>query len=86
MTLKKWNYSTHTYDPYEPPVPCRVGTFFADFNQLINCASCGSELKYGDSYSSLEIHTPMGFGYCVCETCHAKEFERRLIYARHPQP
>ena len=28
---------------------------------------------YGDTYTSLEIHTAMGFGYGVCEDCY--EFE-----------
>ena len=40
-------------------------------------AQCGKELKYGDTYTSLEIHTAMGFGYGVCEDCYEFEWKRR---------
>lgn len=43
----------------------------------VNCAQCGREIKFGDSYTSKEIHTFSGFGYSVCEECYDKEWERR---------
>jgi hypothetical protein len=27
-------------------------------------------MTYGEGYTSLQVHTPTGFGYMVCESCH----------------
>jgi hypothetical protein len=35
-----------------------------------NCALCGREMTYGEGYTSLQVHTPTGFGYTVCKDCH----------------
>ena len=41
-----------------------------EMDDLINCPHCGKEIKFGDSYTSHEIHTPLGMGYAVCEECY----------------
>ena len=48
-----------------------------DLEEIVNCAQCGKELKYGDCYTSLEIHTDMGMGFAVCEDCYEEEWQRR---------
>lgn len=75
--LQKWNYKKHEYEKYIVPLLWNVKTYSKDFNEKINCASCGRKIEYGDSLTSLEIHTNIGFGYCVCEKCYEKEWTRR---------
>ena len=62
MKLQKWNYKTHTYDEYNVPDEWNVKTYSTNMEQEINCAECGKKVKYGDCYTSLEVHTEMGFG------------------------
>lgn len=80
MNLKKWNYKTHTYDTFEVPKEWNCKTYSSNMEEIINCPHCGKEFKYGDSYTSLEIHTDIGFGYGVCDDCYQKEWERRKKY------
>lgn len=80
MIAKKWNYKTHKYDDYVlPQGACLVDN---DLGKHINCAVCGQEIILGNSYTSLEIHTDCGFGYCVCDKCYKKEIQRRDKYDR----
>ena len=74
MILNKWNNKEHTYEPYEIPDDWNCKTYSNDMEEVINCPHCGRKLKYGDSYTSLEIHTDMGFGYGVCEKCYQNEW------------
>ena len=46
--------------------------------EIVTCPHCGDLIEYGDSYTSLEFHTEMGFGYAVCESCYELELERKL--------
>ena len=78
MILNKWNYKTHKYNPYIVSDAWNCKTYSNDMNEIVNCPHCGKEIKFGDCYTSLEIHTNIGFGYAVCEECHQKEIERRL--------
>lgn len=77
MILNKWNNKEHTYEPYEIPDDWNCKTYSNDMEEVINCPHCGRKLKYGDSYTSLEIHTDMGLGYGVCEKCYQNEWIRR---------
>ena len=45
-------------------------------DKVIACAGCGKPVKFGESFTSLEIHTETGFGFSVCPNCHAGEIER----------
>jgi hypothetical protein len=69
----KWNYETHSYDPYNPNFKLIL---MAELDDIVNCSQCGAELKYGDCYTSKEIHTEIGLGYPVCEDCYNKEIQR----------
>lgn len=79
--MRKWNYKTHRYDEYTPPIEDgRYPLLVDDMAEIINCAQCGKEIVYGDGYVSMEIHTQAGFGYVVCEECYQKEWSRRSYY------
>ena len=81
MILNKWNYETHKYDQYSVPDEWNCQTYSSDMKEIVNCPHCGKELGFGNTYTSLEIHTPVfGFGYGVCRECHEKELERRRKY------
>lgn len=75
MKAGKWNYNTKKYDEYELPEKAR--TYSDDLNLECQCASCGKPMIFGDGYTSLEIHTNMGFGYIVCADCYEQEFNRK---------
>ena len=40
-----------------------------NFDELINCANCGTQLEYGDSYKSHDIISDNKKHYCICEKC-----------------
>lgn len=77
MILKKWNYKKHVYEDYNVPNEWKVGTVFFRDTEEINCPHCGKKILYKDSFTSMEVHTEVGFGYCICEECHNEEWERR---------
>lgn len=79
MVLGKWNYETHEYDPYEIPDEWNV-PLITELEEIINCPHCGREVKYGETYTSKEIHNKVGFGYPVCDKCYEEEWERRRKY------
>ena len=76
--LRKWNYKTHEYDPYEVPDEWNVSTFESDMDTIVNCAECGKLITFGQGYTSRKIHTPFGMGYVVCKDCYDKEIEEEL--------
>lgn len=77
MVLRKWNYKKHDYETYIVPDDWKIRLYSDDLEEVLNCASCGKEVKFGDTYSSKEIHTSVGMGFCICEKCHNKEWLRR---------
>lgn len=77
MKLNKWNYTTHTYEDYNVPANWNVKYYCDDLEEIVNCVQCGKELKNGDCYTSLEVHTDIGMGFSVCEECYNKEWERK---------
>lgn len=76
MVVGKWNYEKKAYDPHMIPDEWNVMLYSDDMNEIVNCAACGRELRFGDCYTSKEIHNRVGFGYGVCEDCYKKEWER----------
>lgn len=77
MSVGRWNYTTRTYDPYgfhdswNTPLHCQ------DHEEIVNCADCGDELRYGHTYTSLRIHNEVGLGFGVCEGCYRREWNAR---------
>ena len=78
MLLQKWNTIKREYEDYNVPDDWNVKSFTKDMEEIVNCASCGKKMIYGNSYTSLEIHTPHGFGYGVCDECYRKELKRKF--------
>ena len=74
MILQKWDYRSRTYKPFESPAQ-NPSLFVDDLLQLVDCANCGKELEAGDTYTSKTIHTNIGFGYGVCESCYEEEIK-----------
>ena len=82
MIMQKWNNEKGKYELYDVPADWQCKLYEDDMNQKINCASCGKKIRFGECYTSMEIHNVWGFGYAVCPECHQKEIERRLERAR----
>ena len=76
MILQKWNYEKHEYEPYEVPDDWHVSIFSLDMDEIINCVQCGCEVKFGECFTSKEVHNNFGFGYMVCDKCYEKEWVR----------
>lgn len=76
--LRKWKYDKHKYESYKIPDTWNCKMYSKDMDEFVNCCQCGKKIKYGDTYTSLEIHNEIGFGYAVCEKCHTLEIKRRL--------
>ena len=74
---QKWNYETHKYDDYLVPDDKILKTYSNDMNEIVNCCQCLKEMTFGEGYTSMEVHTNMGFGYCVCGKCYEEEMQRR---------
>lgn len=74
MMLRKWNFKTHEYEPFESPAK-NVCLYSADLDAEVDCANCGKNMTYGQGLTSRTIHERMGFGYPVCDPCYEKEWE-----------
>lgn len=55
------------------PVPDGASVCADDFSTAVNCAECGCEVVFDESYCSLLIHNELGFGYAVCARCYEDE-------------
>lgn len=78
-TMYKWDYANGEYVPHRVPAEWKISLCEDDMDTIVNCASCGKELPYGETCTSMEIHTGrMGLGYAVCDECRSKEVKRRL--------
>lgn len=76
MILNRWNWKTRKYEPYEVSNNWSIATLVFGKGVWVDCASCGACIPYEATYTSLEIHTPIGIGYMVCEKCYDEECER----------
>lgn len=70
---KIWDFKDKVYHDYELPEGAKLISY--DTEEVISCASCGKEMKFGEGYTSLRIHTSMGLGYAVCEDCYCEEIK-----------
>ena len=64
MILRKWNYKTNEYDPYEVPDGWDVSIFETDMGSIVNCAECGKSITYGQGYTSKK--DPHAFWRGIC--------------------
>lgn len=75
LKIRKWNFETREYEPYEVPDNWNIKTFSWDMDEIVNCPHCGREFAFGDCYTSRQMHTKHGMGYAVCAECYSKEWE-----------
>lgn len=68
----KWVPSCAWYRDWR--VPDGASVCADDFSTVVDCAECGCELAFGESYTSRLIHDDLGFGYAVCQKCYVDEF------------
>lgn len=76
--MYKRNSDKMAYEPYSVPDSWNTPLVSNNMDEIINCANCGKELKFGDGYTSRIIHTRMGFGYCICKACEVKEIRQAI--------
>lgn len=76
MILRKWSYEKQDYEDYKVPDDYKCKIITGNMDEMINCAQCGENVLFGNTYTSREIHSKYGFGYAVCEECYYKELAR----------
>ena len=72
----KWNPKEHKYYDYKIPNEWYSPLYVEDLDTIINCASCGKIVKFGECFTSKFIHNHVGLGYSVCYECHMNEWSR----------
>ena len=77
---KKWNGGLHRYEPYYVDDDKRLCLYSEDMDLEIDCCQCLKPIKYGETYTSKEVHNGVGFGYAVCPKCYEEEWERRRVW------
>lgn len=77
--LPRWNYEKHRYEPWQ--LSPTAALHKEDLEEIVDCCECGRQVKFGDCYTSLRVHNPIGLGYAVCEKCYEKEWEERRKYS-----
>lgn len=80
MKINKWNFRLKKYELFEIPNNRNICFSSNNMSQVIQCVNCGKELTVGESNISLQYHTNMGFGYCVCNSCYQDEWGLRRYY------
>lgn len=83
MILQKWNWDKREYEDCEIPDDWSCKVYSEDMDEIVNCAHCGKKIRFGEGYTSMEIHTKAGWGYVVCKDCYAEEWERRDESHKH---
>ena len=80
--IQKWDYPSHSYFsiPITSREPLNIKTYSEYMDEIVNCCQCLKKVKFGDTYTSNEIHTDLGLGFGVCEDCYEKEWERKRKY------
>lgn len=76
IVAKSYDPKRKVYTPCILPDGCVVVS--DNLDDVVICAQCNKAIEYGSSYCSMYIHTAdgLGFGYCVCESCHNIEAKK----------
>lgn len=77
MTVSRWDWEKERYNTEIIPDDRKISLYSDDMDKQIQCVTCGTWVRFGDTYTSMEIHNFMGFGFMVCEECHGREMVRR---------
>lgn len=78
MLLRKWNYNTHEYEPFDSPAII-LSIYSEDMDLPVDCANCGKHMTFGVGYTLRTIHNHAGIGFPVCEDCYNKECKEEGI-------
>lgn len=73
--MQKWNPFKKGYQPYSVPETWNTPLYCSDMETAVNCVRCGRVIKYGNGYTSKQIHNAHGMGYTVCIHCYRKEWK-----------
>lgn len=76
--MKRWNPKKRKYEEYNIPSTWHTPLYSENMDEIVNCARCGSQLAYGNCYTSKQIHNEFGLGYPVCEKCYEKELREEI--------
>lgn len=76
IRARKYNVELHEYEDILLPDECR--TYEDDMEKMVPCAQCGRMFRFGEMYTSREVHTAHGFGFAVCAECYDGETDRFL--------
>ncbi len=77
----RWNYKTGKAEPFVIPDGYECPLICSGMNRIVNCPSCGTRLRYGDAFTSMEIMTDSGLSFSVCGKCYEAEKVRRAKWA-----
>ena len=80
MIYRKWDGEVHQYLPYPVPDDKRLTLYCEDMEQEVDCCQCLKPIKYGETYTSKEVHNWVGLGYAVCPKCYEEEWERIRVW------
>lgn len=80
IDIRRWNYETHSYDPFTTNPEWKLIIYTDDMELLVNCPSCGKVMRFGDGFTSKELHNHMGIGWSVCDDCYQGEVIRARVY------
>lgn len=72
----KWSFKRHCY--YRKIINDKCSTYEEKLDEKVKCANCNKDIKFGNSYTSLQYHDDVGFGYAVCDECYKKECMLKL--------
>lgn len=76
-TLRRYDWKASAYAPYLVPASWRVEKYLQSYEEPVNCAGCGKQLKWGETFTSAEIHDMAGLGYGICGECYDSELARK---------
>ena len=77
MKAQKYSFKDKKYNEYQLP---NGATTLAELDDVIACAECGKKLTFASSYTSRTIHTKIGMGYSVCNSCYIVERAKEKEY------
>lgn len=72
--IYKYNHTIRRYYMVTIPGEWKISQYENDMNTVVNCVSCGKEIRFGDGYISRRYHDAMGFGFCECADCYDRYF------------
>ncbi len=75
--IGKWNWKRKKYEEHMIQDNWEIAFYKENMDEVVNCCQCGAAVKYGKTYTSLEVHNHIGLGFAVCEKCYIEEWNRR---------